>query len=374
MKSIFKKKLKQMYKKVVINIFKLIYTYPKILNKNQKDSSIKEFKVKIDKNNYTIFQLKNGRVFTDSNDTTAYISDNNNLSNASLQYYKFDNINSYNNKISRNETLFIGTPKLQKKIKGKVLSLLSGGASKDNFTHWFTDVIPRLKIFTKKLKLKKIDKFYIPSLKYKYQIESLKMIGIDTKNIITSENFKHIRAKYIYATSHPCYHLPMNVKKWSLKFLRNSFVNKKKIRNCKKIFIDRDQFKLINVKNLKAYRNYRVLINEEEIKNYLISEGYTIIKPENFSFQDQIDIFSSARCIVGLYGAAMMMLSFCKKNTKVLEIKPTLGGNEFKNLSNLLKLKHRQINLKPIFKSSTPQNGLLLCPINKIKKQIKLLN
>ena len=134
MKSILKKKLKQIYKKVVINIFKLIYTYPKILNKNQKDSSIKEFKVKIDKNNYTIFLLKNGRVFTDSNDTTAYISDNNNLSNASLQYYKFDNINSYNNKISRNETLFIGTPKLQKKIKGKVLSLLSGGASKDNFT------------------------------------------------------------------------------------------------------------------------------------------------------------------------------------------------------------------------------------------------
>ena len=66
----------------------------------------------------------------------------------------------------------------------------------------------------------------------------------------------------------------------------------------------------------------------------------------------------------------MMMLSFCKKNTRVLEIKPKLGGNEFKNISKLLKLNHRQINLKPLIKSSTPQNGLLFCPIKKIQNEI----
>ena len=70
----------------------------------------------------------------------------------------------------------------------------------------------------------------------------------------------------------------------------------------------------------------------------------------------------------------MMMLSFCKKNTKVLEIKPLLGGNEFKNISKLIKLKHRQINLRPLFKSNIPQNGLLTCPLEKIKKEISLLN
>ena len=85
-------------------------------------------------------------------------------------------------------------------------------------------------------------------------------------------------------------------------------------------------------------------------------------------------MFSSAKYVVGLYGAAMMMLSFCKKNTKVLEIKPLLGGNEFKNISKLMKLKHRQINLKPLFTSSTPQNGLLNCPLEKIKKELYLLS
>ena len=69
-----------------------------------------------------------------------------------------------------------GTPKLRKKIDGIVLSLLSGGAAKDNFTHWFSDIIPRIKIFSMKFKLSKIDKFYVPSIKYKYQIESLKSL------------------------------------------------------------------------------------------------------------------------------------------------------------------------------------------------------
>ena len=94
----------------------------------------------------------------------------------------------------------------------------------------------------------------------------------------------------------------------------------------------------------------------------------------DYSFEEQVKIFSSAKFVIGLYGAAMMMLSFCKKNTSVLEIKPKLGGNEFKNISKLLKLNHRQINLKPLIKSSTPQNGLLFCPIKKIENEISYLN
>ena len=50
-----------------------------------------------------------------------------------MQYYKIDNINSFNGEISKNETLNSERQNL-KKIKGNVLSLLSGGASKDNFT------------------------------------------------------------------------------------------------------------------------------------------------------------------------------------------------------------------------------------------------
>ena len=362
--------LKDLYKKITIKIFLLIYEKPNLLKKKSKDETVDEYNVTIDRNNYQIFRFKDGVIFTDSNDTTAYISKNNFLSNASMQYYKIDKINSFNGPISKNITLTNGTPKFRKKIDGIVLSLLSGGAAKDNFTHWFSDIIPRIKIFSLKFKLSKIDKFYVPSVKYKYQIESLKSLGIKQSQLISSEKYKHIEAKYIYATSHPCYHLPMKIKKWSLNFLNKSFSNKIYKNEYKKIFVDRDQLKLIDINNLEKYRNFRVLINETEIKNFLLSEGFNIIKPEDYSFKEQVKIFSSAKFVIGLYGAAMMMLSFCKKNTSVLEIKPKLGGNEFYNISKLLKLNHRQINLKPLIKSSIPQNGLLFCPIKKIQKEI----
>ena len=370
MTEYLKNLFKRLYKKIIIRLFFIIYNKPKLLNKKVKDQTVVEYSVNLDENIYQIFEFKKGIIFTDSNDTTAYISENNFLSNASMQYYKIDNINSFNGEISKNITLKNGTPKLRKKIDGVVLSLLSGGAAKDNFTHWFSDIIPRIKIFSMKFKLSKIDKFYVPSIKHKYQIESLKSFGIEQSQLISSEKYKHIKAKYIYATSHPCYHLPMKIKKWSLNFLKRSYLNKYYKNKYKKIFVDRDQLKLIDTNNLEKYKNYRVLINETEIKNFLLSEGFDIIKPENYSFEEQVKIFSSAKFIIGLYGAAMMMLSFCKKNTRVLEIKPQLGGNEFKNISKLLKLNHRQINLKPLIKSSTPQNGLLFCPIKKIQREM----
>ena len=365
-----KKKFKYFYKNILINLFSLIFNKPKILKKNQYDKSVVETKIKIDNNKYTIFQLKNGRVFTDSNDTTAYISANNYLSNASLQYSKFDTINSKNNKILKNITLQTGTPRFQKKIKGKILSLLSGGASKDNFTHWFTDVVPRVAIFCKKFKLHSIDKFYVPSLKHQFQKDSLKILGIKENQIISTDKYKHIIADKIFATSHPCYHLPMSVKKWSLDYLNKVYSITPYQKKFKKIFIDRDQLKLIKSDDLNEYKNLRILLNEKKIKDYLSSKGFTILKPERYSFREQVKIFSSADLVVGLCGAVMMMLSFCKRNTKVLEIKPIHGGNEFLNISKIRKLNHKQINLKPKIKSSIKQNGLLYCPIKVLQKYL----
>ena len=107
-KSFFKK----FYKKIVIKIFQIIYGKPKLLKKKNKDKTIEEFQISFDKISYKIFKLSNGAVYTDSNDTTAYISENKYLSSASMQYYKVDNINSFNGSLSENETLSFGTPKI----------------------------------------------------------------------------------------------------------------------------------------------------------------------------------------------------------------------------------------------------------------------
>ena len=109
-----KKNLKSFYKNFVIFIFSQIYKKPQLIKRSKKDQSIEEYEIILDKNKYRIFRLVNGRIFTDTNDTTAYISKYGNLSVASMQYKKFDKINSLNKTLSKNETLTRGTPKLKK--------------------------------------------------------------------------------------------------------------------------------------------------------------------------------------------------------------------------------------------------------------------
>ena len=60
------------------------------------------------------------------------------------------------------------------------------------------------------------------------------------------------------------------------------------MKKYQKIFIDRDQFKLLDLNNLEKYAGYRVLMNENEIRDYLSSIGFLIVKPENFSFSEQV--------------------------------------------------------------------------------------
>tara|TARA_B100001057_G_scaffold496767_1_gene599074 strand:+ start:594 stop:1721 length:1128 start_codon:yes stop_codon:yes gene_type:complete len=370
--NIIKKKIKFIYKKFVIFFFLKIYPKPSI--KSINDQSFHLSNIRIDNKTYQIFELQKGRVFTNKNDIVAYISKKNILTKASLQFKKYDTINSFNQKIKKNDTLINGTPKFKKKVNGSVLSLLSGGASRDNFTHWFTDVLPRIFLYEQKFDLKKIDKFFVPSLKFRYQRESLNFLGISDDRIISSEKIKHIEGEKIYATSHPCHFYPSKVQKWSLNFLRSKFIKKsKKLKNYQKIFIYRNQAKLLENGNLKKYRSFRIIINEEEIKDYLQSKGYKIIKPEEYSLTDQISIFSNAKCVVGLFGASMKMLTFCKKNTKIFEIMPQKAGNEFLNISKKLKLKHFQLKIKPKLKSFIPQNGLIFCNIKLFEKKLKIL-
>ena len=64
---------------------------------------------------YKIFQLNNGRVFTNKNDITSYITQENFLTEGSLQFKKFDNINSLNQSLEKNITLENGTTSFKRK-------------------------------------------------------------------------------------------------------------------------------------------------------------------------------------------------------------------------------------------------------------------
>ena len=273
--------------------------------------------------------------------------------------------------------MIYGTPKILIEKKLNILSLLSGGAAKENFSHWFLDVIPKIFLFKKLFKKEKIDKILVPSTKFSFQKESLMLLGFKRNDILSANKFKHIKCKNLFTTSHPSNFHPEGVPSWSIKYIRSAFLNiKKKSKiNYERIYIDRNQLSLIDLNNLKKYKTYRVILNENEIKQYLISYGFKIVKPEKYDFKNQISLYNNAKVIFSLFGAAMYLISLCKPNTKIIEVRPKKASDEFKKISKFCNLNHNQINLSPVVNPGKfTQQGLLHCPLSKVEKILKNLS
>jgi len=93
-----------------------------------------------------LFNVPNGRLYSDTVHDTAIISKESLIQDASFQYRVKKNLRIVNGKIKDNTVIKHGTPKLLKNIKGSVFSLLCGGAAKNNYWHWIFDVLPKIGI------------------------------------------------------------------------------------------------------------------------------------------------------------------------------------------------------------------------------------
>ena len=135
-----------------------------------------------------------------------------------------------------------------------------------------------------------------------------------------------------------------------------------KKKNCnvkvKKIFIDRSE----------SENKHCQLINNDQIKNYLFKRGFKSIKVGKLDFLDQISLFNNAKIIIGPHGAAFTNLIFCKKNTKVIEIKPVNRPNNFKEISKAHNLIYKQIVTPPIKKNKI--NGDIFLKPQQLSKFI----
>jgi capsular polysaccharide biosynthesis protein len=228
--------------------------------------------------------------------------------------------------------------------------------------------------------LRKIDYFLVPGFELEFQIKTLQILGIQKKQILESQKYKHLLADEIYSTSSIADDNSNNIFNWNINFIRKTYLsaaqNRKSHFNYKKIYLDRGEGHLIkNIKNLYSLKdNYRLIINEDEIKSYLISKGFKIIKSQDLFFLDQVDLFSNLDCIISLHGAGLTNLIFSKPKTKVIEIRTENNINNFPyKLSKLLKLNYHSINLKTVYKTKATQNGLIFCPLQKIVKVMNLL-
>jgi hypothetical protein len=84
--------------------------------------------------------------------------------------------------------------------------------------------------------------------------------------------------------------------------------------------------KPLKIASLRNKKYGRTIQNFEEKKKVLVTAGFKIIEPGDYSFKDQVKIFSNAKILIGVHGAALTNIIFTKnKSLKLLEILPGNG-------------------------------------------------
>ncbi|MDC1032711.1 glycosyltransferase family 61 protein [Candidatus Pelagibacter sp.] len=354
-----KKNLQNLFKKTAQIVFKSFYGNILYSNKYQKIIKKKGAKNSLFKHNkYFTYSIKNGRIYTDYVQNVAIIHKNYLHGDTSFQQVNHKLASPKNNSVLKK-----GTPRIKKKFKGSILSLVQG-ASGENYFHWMIDILPKLKIFSSNYNFNNINYLYVPELSSVMK-ETLNLLKIK-KKIINSKNFRHIEANEIISTTHPWYHKSTfasqsnNIPAWSIKWIRNKFLNhKKKFLIKKKIFLDRSDSKYSHCK----------LINNDEIIKFLLKRNFSIIKCSELNFVKQIFAFWNASEIVGVHGAAFTNIIFSKSNTKIIEIKPYgHDGLYFEKISKINNLNYKSIVSKKKYLKN--KSGDTYIPIQILKNKI----
>jgi capsular polysaccharide biosynthesis protein len=374
---VIKKYLKKIFKKISYGVFFKVYG---VIENSIEHSEDNRIKVKIitteNELSYRIYTISNGRLYTDRIQDTAAILENKIIKGPSFQLRKGPGAHIFNSNIGDNIVFSKGTPRKLRNLNGSVLSLLTGGAGNNNYWHWLFDVLPRFGLCSKSTNLNKIDYFLLPSLLKQFQKETLDSLNIPEYKRISSEKFRHIQAKELIMTDHPVMLSGnatkdiLNIPGWISLWLRNTFLNQTIIDNKKtknKIYIDRNDTN----SNLLPQR---IIINEEEIKKYLLDKNFTIVKLHETKFINQINLFYDAECVIGLHGGGFGNIVFCKPGTKIIELKSSTASDAIKNLAKKNDLNYISLEAKAeeIYKFEFPnQQGGIKISISSLIKVLE---
>ncbi len=180
-----------------------------------------------------------------------------------------------------------------------------------NFFHWFLDVLQKLEfVFESKNEIlnSKI-KIIIPNghdnSYVKKSLETFNMnFYFQKKNELIISN-KSILLPDIAPTGNYRKKQILNLSQR----LKHNWSNKITSKENKRIYITR--------KNA----NYRKLINESEIIDILLENGFTIVDFDNIGFNEQLEYTLNSEILISVHGAGLAHMLWMKEKSKILEIR-----------------------------------------------------
>lgn len=178
-----------------------------------------------------------------------------------------------------------------------------------NYAHWLSDELPRLASALPCLPPS--TRFIVSDPIQQFKSESLAALGITSDRLVPVKGYYETRCERLW------YVTPANDMVWNPKVLDQ--VKDASLRlygnggepASDRIFVSRNNVRL------------KRLANEDDLLPVIKSHGFSVVRPEQMSFAQQVATFSKARVVLGAHGAGFTNLLFCPQ-ARLLELQDAL--------------------------------------------------
>jgi hypothetical protein len=253
----------------------------------------------------------------------------------------FEEVYTKDNKVLLEITSQKNNPSLNSNIKklknvvsinGSVANLSLSGLE-NNYYHFLVEFSARL-FMLKKLNIK--PDYYIYPMNTTFQKDFLIHFGIDNDKVINLNEGTTIQAEILIA--------PALINNWEPIEFRNVIHYQKQylpywisdIYND--LILPRKGNKYIYIS--RKFSKYRKVINEEIFIDFLKSKNFEIYYLENYTVNQQIEIFNQCSALIAPHGAGLINMCYCAPGIRILELFPKYYHDHGLILQALM-LKHK---------------------------------
>ena len=207
-----------------------------------------------------------------------------------------------------------------------------------NYYHWMTEILPRVYMLQQAALQSPeyaYDVLYVPPLRYSFQKETLRAMGVNCDVCVEAQIDTHIKPKKLLFPSQVA--ISGITPEWVITFLKTTFLKNYVLKNGKKrLFISREN----------AFM--RKIINEQEIFDCVKEYGFEKVFMEHLTVVEQAELLHEAEYVIGTHGAGMTNIVFARPGTVIIELFQEHLDRTFFDLSQVMGLSYYCIKTKTI--------------------------
>ena len=246
----------------------------------------------------------------------------------------------------------------RKALKGK--SLLLGSASSHNHYHWMFDTLTRLHILERVgIQMPSVDRIMLDGNTSRNIVEeTFRLLGLPMEKVeFLEKGFAYSCEELVLPSMSTIY--PGITTRWTAQWLREVFLGNEKA-------VNGSQTERILV--VRGASSSRQLDNLGEIQRALEPFGFQTKYLENTTLKQQVELFSSASCVVAQHGAGLANATFCRPGTTLIELMAPGHINDcYERLAGHCDLNYFRIigkaSTNPVNCTVSPEQILSLLPV-----------